>query len=122
MATSSDYRLGSIWLIRFDPSIGSEIQKTRPGIIVSATAFNQRSRVTVLPITSTTPKAKMLPVMIAIAPSETNGLDVESYAVCIDPATFDKKRLVKRLGQIEIEQIQQIKQILATYLDLEPPE
>lgn len=81
MATSNDYRLGSIWLIRFDPLIGSEIQKTRPEIIVSATASNQHSRVTVLPIT-----------------------------------------LVKRLGQIEVEQIQQIKQILAAYLDLESPE
>ncbi|MBE9009010.1 type II toxin-antitoxin system PemK/MazF family toxin [Pseudanabaenaceae cyanobacterium LEGE 13415] len=121
MGTSSDYGLGNLWLIRFDPSIGSEIRKTRPGLIISATDFNQRSRVTVLPITSATPNAKMLPVMIAIEPSEINGLDTPSHVVCIDPATFDKKRLIRRLGQLEAEQISQIKRILTAYLDLESP-
>ena len=29
MAASSDYRLGSIWLVTFDPSVGTEIRKTR---------------------------------------------------------------------------------------------
>jgi mRNA interferase MazF len=52
MATSSNYRLGSIWLVNFDPSIGAEIRKTRPAMIISGTVFNQRRKVTVLPITS----------------------------------------------------------------------
>jgi Growth inhibitor len=43
MAASSDYRLGSIWLVNFDPSVGTEIRKTRPAVIISGTAFNQRS-------------------------------------------------------------------------------
>lgn len=119
MGTGSDYRLGSIWLISFEPSIGSEIRKTRPGVIISATAFNQRSRVTVLPVTSAIPTAKMLPVMVAIEPSEINGLDVMSHIICVDPATFDKKRLIRRLGQLEVAQIDQIKQILTRYFDLE---
>ncbi|MBD1845403.1 type II toxin-antitoxin system PemK/MazF family toxin [Cyanobacteria bacterium FACHB-63] len=120
MGTSRDYRLGSLWLVRFDPAIGSEIRKTRPAVIISATAFNQRSKVTVLPITSATPSSKMLPVLVAIAPSEVNGLDVESYVVCIALMTFDKQRLLKRLGKLEPEQIQQIQQVITTYLDLEP--
>jgi len=60
--------------------------------------------------------------MVALLPSETNGLDAACYAVCIDPMTFDKKRLIKQLGQLEPEQIQQIKRILAGYLELEPLE
>lgn len=55
MAASSDYRLGSIWLVTFDPSVGTEIRKTRPAVIISGTPFNQRSKVTVLPITSAVP-------------------------------------------------------------------
>jgi mRNA interferase MazF len=43
MAASGDYRLGSIWLVSFDPSIGTEIRKTRPALIISGTSFNQRS-------------------------------------------------------------------------------
>lgn len=34
--------------------------------------------------------------------------------------TFDKRRLVKRLGQLDAEQVQQIQRILAQYLELEP--
>jgi mRNA interferase MazF len=45
MATSSNYRLGSIWLVNFDPSIGTEIRKTRPAMIISGTLFNQRRKV-----------------------------------------------------------------------------
>jgi len=43
MAASSDYRLGSLWLVNFDPSVGTEIRKSRSAVIISGTAFNQRS-------------------------------------------------------------------------------
>jgi mRNA interferase MazF len=119
MGAGSDYRLGSIWLVTFDPSVGTEIQKTRPAVIISGTAFNQRSKITVLPVTSTTPNPKALPVMVALPPSNANGLNTDSYVVCIDPMTFDKKRFVKRLGQLELEQIQQIKRVIIEYLALD---
>lgn len=119
MGAGSDYRLGSIWLVTFDPSVGTEIQKTRPAVIISGTAFNQRSKITVLPVTSTTPNPKALPVMVALPPSNVNGLHIDSYVVCIDPLTFDKKRFVKRLGQLELEQIQQIKRVIIEYLALD---
>ena len=37
MAKYSDYRMGSIWIVTFDFSVGTEIQKTRPALIVSGT-------------------------------------------------------------------------------------
>ncbi|WP_365670245.1 type II toxin-antitoxin system PemK/MazF family toxin [Okeania sp. SIO3I5] len=40
MADSSNYGLGSIWIARFDPSIRTEIRKTRPALVISGTAFN----------------------------------------------------------------------------------
>jgi len=56
MANSSDYRLGSIWIAKFDPSVGTEIRKTRPALVISGTLFNERrSKVTVLPFTSARP-------------------------------------------------------------------
>jgi mRNA interferase MazF len=120
MGTSSDYRLGSIWLIRFDPSIGTEIRKTRPAVIISGTAFNQRSKVTVLPLTTSQPRdRRLLSIVVPIAPSDSNGLDADSFLICIDPVTFDKRRLVQYLGQLEEEQTQQAKAILRRYLELD---
>ncbi len=119
MGTSSDYRLGSIWLVNFDPSVGSEIRKTRPAIIVSGTTFNQRRKVTVLPITSSSPDSRLLPVVIPVNPCAENGLTTNSFIVCIDPMTFDKRRLIKQLGILEQDLIRQVQSILHSYLDFD---
>jgi mRNA interferase MazF len=118
MAASGDYRLGSIWLVSFDPSIGTEIRKTRPAVIISGTAFNQRSKVTVLPITSANPSDRLLPVIVPLVPSVKNGLSSNSFVVCVDPMTFDKRRLIQCLGQVELNQLEEIQQILVRYLEL----
>ena len=118
MAASSDYRLGSIWLVNFDPSVGTEIRKTRPAVIISGTAFNQRSKVTVLPITSAVPNEHLRPIVLPLIPSTINNLTTNSFIVCVAPMTFNKRRLVRCLGQLELQQIQEIQQILARYLEL----
>ena len=119
MRTSSDYRLGSLWLVRFDPSVRTEIRKTRPAVIISGTAFNQRTKVTVLPLTSVRPRdQRLLAILVPVAPSTDNGLNVESFVICVEPMTFDKKRLVQYLGELEPEQIQQTKSIVTRFLDL----
>jgi mRNA interferase MazF len=118
MAASSNYRLGSVWLVCFDPSIGTEIRKTRPAVIISGTAFNQRSKVTVLPITSANSSDRLRPVIVLLVPSVANGLSNNSFVICVDPMTFDKRRLIQCLGQIEPNQLQEIQRILARYLEL----
>jgi mRNA interferase MazF len=123
MAASGDYRLGSIWLVSFDPSIGTEIReahpKARPAVIISGTSFNQRSKVTVIPITSANPSDRLLPAIVPLIPSRTNGLSTNSFVVCVDPMTFDKRRLIQYLGQVEPYQLQEIQQILLRYLELQ---
>ncbi|WP_309734548.1 type II toxin-antitoxin system PemK/MazF family toxin [Chamaesiphon sp. OTE_75_metabat_556] len=119
MATSRNYRLGSIWLVNFDPSIGTEIRKTRPAMIISGTLFNQRRKVTVLPITSSSPDSRLLPVVVALEPDGINGLTTDSFIICIDPMTFDKQRLVKQLGMSNADQIRQVQTILRSYLELD---
>ncbi|NJM74908.1 MAG: type II toxin-antitoxin system PemK/MazF family toxin [Acaryochloridaceae cyanobacterium RU_4_10] len=120
MAERSDYGLGSIWVISFDPSVGTEIRKTRPGLIVSGTIFNdKRSKVTVLPFTSARPSdPRLSPAVVEVTTSQQNGLSVDSLLVCIEPMTFDKARLSKYLGQLELELLQQVQSVLKRYLVL----
>ncbi|BAC91991.1 type II toxin-antitoxin system PemK/MazF family toxin [Gloeobacter violaceus] len=107
--------------MRFDPSVGSEIQKTRPALIVSATPFNGRTKLTMLPLTSREPNnPKMLSVLVAVEPSLQNGLKQKSYVIGIDPATFDKQRLVQYLGQLEADPLRRVQRILQLYLGLGP--
>lgn len=123
MAESGDYRLGSIWLVTFDPSVGTEIRKTRPALVVSGSAFNaQRTKVTVLPFTSARPEdSRILPAVVVVPSSSQNGLAVASLLVCIEPMTFDKKRLVQRVGQLEPELLSNAQIIMRRYLQLWQP-
>jgi mRNA interferase MazF len=70
--------MGSIWIVTFDPSVGTEIQKTRPALIISGTLFNnQRSKVTVLPFTSAKPNnPRISPAVVEVPISAQNGLSV----------------------------------------------
>jgi len=120
MANRSDYRLGSIWLVSFDPARGKEITKTRPALIISGTVFNQqRSKITVLPITSVKVNdARLSPAVTLVLPSKENGLNVNSLIVCVDPMTFDKSRFIKYLGYLEAEFLTRSQTILLRYLGL----
>jgi mRNA interferase MazF len=120
MASLSNFRYGSVWVISFDPSVGTEIQKTRPGVIVSGTPFNEkRSKVTVLPFTSSRPNdPRISPAVVSVSSTEGNGLSVDSLLVCIEPMTFDKLRLSKYLGQLESEYLQQMQAVFRRYLVL----
>jgi mRNA interferase MazF len=120
MAGSGDYRLGSIWLVTFDPSVGTEIQKTRPALIVSDSKVNaKRSKVTVLPFTSKQPNdPRISPTIVVVSSSTENGLSKDSLLVCVEPMTFDKKRLIRYLAQLEEELLQQTQNILRRYLSL----
>ena len=119
MAASRNYRLGSIWLVNFDHSIDPQRHKPRPAMIVSGTLFNQRRKVTVLPITSIAPDNRLLPVVVPIEPNPTNGLTTDSFIVCVDPMTFDKQRLLQQLGILSTNKIRQVQSILCSYLELD---
>ena len=73
MAEPGDYRLGSIWLVTFDPAVGTEIRKTRPALVISGSVFNaQRSKVTVLPFTSARPKdPRINPAVVVVSSKES---------------------------------------------------
>jgi mRNA interferase MazF len=120
MSEHGNYGLGGIWIISFDPSIGTEIRKTRPGLIVSGAVFNERrSKVTVLPFTSARLNdSRLSPAVTPVAASRENGLAVDSLLICIEPMTFDKARLTKYLGQLENGLLQQMQQVLKRYLVL----
>jgi len=67
--------------------------------------FNaRRTKVTVLPFTSTSPNdPRISPAVVVVPSSAENGLSVDSLLVCVEPMTFDKVRLVQQLDQLETE-------------------
>lgn len=84
---------GDIWQINLDPTVGSEIQKTRPYVVISPAKLHDHLRtVIVAPMTS---KGFAAPFRIPVTHAGTKGLIVLDQM-----RTVDKVRLAKRLGAI----------------------
>ena len=85
-----------VYLVNLDPTVGSEIQKTRPCLVVSPDEMNHFVRtVIVAPLTS---KGRLYPTRVPCRFQGTEGL------VVLDQIrTVDSVRLVKRLGTIDPE-------------------
>jgi mRNA interferase MazF len=85
-----------IYLINLDPTIGSEIKKTRPCVIVSPDEMNRHiNTVIVAPLTTT---GKEYPTRVPCEIQKKQG-----YIVLDQIRTIDKKRLIKNLGTLDAE-------------------
>jgi mRNA interferase MazF len=84
---------GEIWLVNLDPTIGSEIRKTRPCVVVSPAEMHDHLRtVIVAPMTT---KSRVAPFRIAVTHGGQKGL------ILLDQMrAVDKARLAKRLGVV----------------------
>ena len=103
---------GEVWWINFEPSIGGEIRRQRPAVIVSNDAANYYlNRVQVVPITSNIDK---------LYPSEAyvtfHGKKAKAMADQI--TTVSKKRLINSAGSISNTEMEGISKSIATQLDL----
>lgn len=65
---------GDIWLINLDPSIGAEIRKTRPAVIVNDDTLGKLPLKVIVPITNWNDKYEIAPWMVNIKPNEKNNL------------------------------------------------
>lgn len=92
-STSAPQR-GEIWLAALDPAVGSEIQKTRPCVVVSPPEMNQHLRTVV--VARTTTGSRPAPFRVPISFQRKSGL------VLLDQLrTLDRQRLVQRLGAVK---------------------
>ncbi len=99
----------SIWLVNLDPTIGAEIRKMRPAVIISPNEMNEvLNTVIIAPMTT---KIRNWPTRVKI---EFQGKQGE---IALDQIrTIDKRRLVKHLGELDFFAILKIKRIIKEML------
>ena len=103
---------GEVWWVNFDPSVGGEIRKKRPAVIISNNAANQfLNRVQVVPLTSSVDK---------LYPSESyiTFRGKKAKAMADQLTTVSKKRLINQAGSISKTELEGIKRAIAIQLDL----
>jgi len=91
---------GEVWLINLDPTIGAEIKKIRPAIIVSDDSLGKLPLKVIVPVTDWKERYDIAPWMIKIEPNSRNGLTKESSADCFQVRSVSQERFVKKLGEI----------------------
>ncbi len=84
---------GEIWLVNLDSTVGSEIRKSRPRVVVSSPEMNDHVRTVI--VASMASKSRPAPFRIAVTHTGQKGL------ILLDqPRAVDKVRLAKRLGAV----------------------
>ena len=101
----------AIVLVNLDPTLGSEIKKTRPSVVISPNEMNKHLKTIVIaPVTST---SKPYPTRIQISGKLTKG-----WIVVDQMRVIDRQRVVKQLGDLQQNEIVELKAVIKeTYVD-----
>jgi mRNA interferase MazF len=108
MAMARRPRRGDVWSVRFDPSVGSEIRKVRPAVVLSGDSIGRLPLRIVVPVTDWQPAFASIPWFVPLQGSSTNGLTKDSGADAFQVKSVSETRFVRFLGTIEAGQVDEI--------------
>ena len=90
---------GDIWWVALDPTLGSEIRKTRPCVVISVKVLNERRRTVIVVPLSSSPKASP-PILIPISCDGQPAVAVSDQIRAVA-----RERLLSRLGAVTMEEM-----------------
>ena len=113
MATAPRPQRGEIWTVRFDPSVGAEMRKLRPAVVVNLDSIGRLPLRIVVPLTDWQPTFAALPWFVPVAANVANGLTKDSGADAFQVKSVSENRFVQRIGNITNDQLDEIAAAIA---------
>ena len=110
-------RRGEIYFVSFDPAVGSEIQKTRPALILQNDIANRHSPITIVAALTSQFEEPLYPTEVLITPPEGR-LTVASVVLLNQIRSIDRRRLVRRLGTVTQETLERVNRAMQLSLGL----
>jgi mRNA interferase MazF len=104
-------RRGEVYLVSFDPTLGAEIQKTCPALIVQNDIANRHSPITIVAAITSRFTEPLYPTEVLITPPE-GGLTIPSVVLLNQMRSVDKRRLIRRLGTLRPETLDHVTRAL----------
>lgn len=112
-------KIGDIVWVNLDPTIGDEIRKKRPVVVLNNGHEKHLRLAIVVPVTNWLALWENNPFFVALEPSPSNGLKKKSAVDCFQVRAVSHQRISDRLGSITPLELTRIKKSLALILDLE---
>ncbi|HEV8290695.1 MAG TPA: type II toxin-antitoxin system PemK/MazF family toxin [Tepidisphaeraceae bacterium] len=106
-------RRGEVWLGSFDPTIGDEIRKKRPAVVLSSDSVGKLSIKLMAPMTAWKDKLAKWPWHVRITPDSKNGLKKVSSVDVLQVRGMDVRRFDSKLGVLAPAKIDSITAALA---------
>src|ERR1039457_2006181 len=110
-------RRGEIYLVAFDPTVGHEIQKTRPAVVVQNDISNQYSPITIVGASSSQFSDPPFPREVVIEPADS-GLPRRSAVIVNQIRSVDRLRLQKKVGRLSRQNMERVDEAIKISLGL----
>lgn len=108
---------GEVYLVNFDPTLGAEIRKTRPALILQNDVANRHSPITIVSAITSKIDDKLYPTEVQVRAQE-GGLTSDSAVLLNQIRSIDRRRLVKRLGKLRTETMTHVDRALQISLGM----
>ncbi|MGB5746378.1 MAG: type II toxin-antitoxin system PemK/MazF family toxin [Desulfobacterales bacterium] len=113
-------KTGEIYWVNLEPTIGDEIKKRRPVIILNGGHDKYLNLSIVVPITTWSRYWDENPFFVTIEPNSKNGLSKKSSVDCFQIRAISHNRFIKKIGNISNDEINLIRKSVALILYIEP--
>ena len=113
-------KTGEIYWVNLDPTIGDEIKKRRPVVVLNG-GHNKHLKLAISAhITAWKPSWEENPFFVSLDPDPINGLPKKSIVDCFQIRAISHERFGQKIGRISNDQINLLKKAIALILDINP--
>jgi mRNA interferase MazF len=113
-------KVGEIVWVNLDPTIGDEIKKRRPVVVLNGGHDKHLKLAIVVPVTAWSSYWEKNPFFVSLEPSINNGLKKKFVVDCFQIRAVSHNRFAEKVGEISNDEIDQIKRSIGLILDIEP--